>query len=94
MSMFDDNEPLDGEILPPGCDLDPERVSNLSMEFFRVINRHYATSPVGLTTVCEILNALAAVSGTIIAGTQEDGTAGGEAFFREALDLNIKIERP
>lgn len=86
------DKPLEGEILPPATDLNPDAIERLAAEFFQSINHHYLRSPVCMETVCEVLNALAVVAGSIIRGTKEEGGPGAEPFFREALDLNLKIK--
>ena len=79
---------LEGELLAPAKDLDPEKLALLAERLYHVVQDHYMTSGIGNITVLEALNALAVVAGTIIKGTNLDA----KPFFLEALDLQLKVD--
>jgi hypothetical protein len=64
--------------------IDPKAVQELATHFFESVSDHY-TRPPSPERVLEVLNALAIVAGTTIAGTGNDQAA-VSAWFANAVD--------
>lgn len=71
--------------------LESEPVTKLSKALMQSVKEHFGERPVSRTTVLEILNSLAAVSGYVIGGADDKAFT----FFLDALKLNVAsaIER-
>ena len=68
--------------------VDEEATAKLAALVMAVIREHYMERPVCRDTTLEILNSLAAVVATVIAGTSNDPEA--RKFYEDALAQNLK----
>lgn len=64
--------------------LEREPTEKLAFAFLQAIQAHYRARPTSRATVLEILNALAAVSGEMVSGLDEEALE----FFLEAFHQN------
>lgn len=69
-----------------GQGLDRAPTERLAKELLASIHDHFAERPRARETVLEILNALAAVTATVVAGTDNDALQ----FFLDALSANAQ----
>lgn len=70
-----------------GHGLDREPTERLAKELLASIRDHFADRPRARETVLEILNALAAVTATVVAGTDDEALE----FFLDALSQNAAV---
>lgn len=70
-----------------GHGLDRAPTEKLAKELLESIRGHFADRPRARDTVYEILNALAAVTATVVAGTDDEAME----FFLDALSQNTEV---
>ena len=68
--------------------LDEEATAKLVALIMMEIREHYVERPISRDTTLEILNSLASVVATVIAGTSNDPKA--RQFYEDALAQNLK----
>ena len=67
---------------------DRSAVEQLAHSLIASVRRHYIGRPMNRSTVYEVLNALGAVTGVVLAGTGADSDE-ARAWFEQALEQNL-----